>query len=169
MIERYSLPEMKHIWSDEHKFDLWLQVEIAVCEAWCEAGRIPAEDMERIRNASCNLARMTEILQVTHHDVTAFLAAVAESLGPESRYVHLGLTSSDVMDTPLGLQLKAAGQILQRDVAGLIGVAIPRHRAQAHAIDGTHTRCSRRAYDLRAEAGFVGYRDGAQCRGSRGR
>jgi len=145
MIERYSLPEMKDIWSDRHKFDLWLQVEIAVCEAWCELGRIPAEDMARIRTASCSLERLTEILRVTHHDVTAFLAAVAESLGPESRYIHLGLTSSDVMDTALGLQLKAAGQILKADVANLTRVL------RLRAIEHKHTLTIGRTHGVHAE------------------
>ncbi len=122
MIERYSLPEMDHIWSEEHKLALWLKVEIAVCEAWCELGRIPLEDMRKIRGATCNLERLSEILKVTHHDVTAFLGAVAESLGPESRYIHLGLTSSDVMDTALALQLKDAAAVLQKDVETLIAV-----------------------------------------------
>ncbi len=130
MIERYSLPQMSGLWTDEYKFGLWLKVEIAVCEAWCELGKIPAEDMARIRNASCDIERVAEILRVTHHDVTAFLAAVAESLGPESRYIHLGLTSSDVMDTALGLQLKMSAEILQRDVSRLTEVL--RTRALEH-------------------------------------
>ncbi len=145
MIERYSLPEMRHVWSDENKFDLWLKVEIAVCQAWSDFGRIPLHDMERLRKASCNLDRFNEILQVTHHDVTAFLAAVAESLGPESRYIHLGLTSSDVMDTALGLQLKAAGEILQRDVAELIRVL------RSRAIEHKHTLMMGRTHGVHAE------------------
>lgn len=145
MIERYSLPEMKRIWSDEHKFDLWLQVEIAVCQAWCDLGKIPPEDMERIRQATYDLGRFAEILQVTHHDVTAFLAAVAESLGPESRYVHLGLTSSDVMDTALGLQLKAAAAILKRDVDELTRVL------RARAIEHKHTLMMGRTHGVHAE------------------
>ena len=145
MIERYSLPEMKRVWSDDNKFDLWLRVEIAACEAWAELGRIPAEDMTRIRNASCDLARLNEILQVTHHDVTAFLAAVAESLGPESRYIHLGLTSSDVMDTALGLQLKAASEILLKDVAALIRVL------RSRALEHQHTVMMGRTHGVHAE------------------
>ncbi len=145
MIERYSLPEMKHIWSDDNRFDLWLKVEIAVCEAWCGLGRIPAEDMKHIRKATYSLDRLGEILQVTHHDVTAFLAAVAESLGPESRYIHLGLTSSDVIDTALGMQLKAAGVILQRDVAGLI------HVLRSRAIEHKHTLMMGRTHGVHAE------------------
>jgi len=122
MIERYSRPQMKKIWSDENKFDQWLKVEIAVCEAWAELGEIPQEDIVKIRKASYNLNRVAEFLKVTHHDVTAFLNSVAESLGGESRFIHLGLTSSDVIDTALSLQLTQAADILSEDVAELISV-----------------------------------------------
>jgi len=122
MIERYSRPQMKKIWSDENKFDQWLKVEIAVCEAWAELGEIPQEDIVKIRKAGYNLNRIAEFLKVTHHDVTAFLNSVAESLGEESRFVHLGLTSSDVIDTALSLQLTQAVDILSEDVAELISV-----------------------------------------------
>ncbi|OGN91401.1 MAG: adenylosuccinate lyase [Chloroflexi bacterium RBG_13_50_10] len=122
MIERYSRPQMKKIWSEENKFDKWLQVEIAVCEAWAEVGTIPKEAIPKIKTACCNLERIGEILKVTHHDMTAFLQAVAEGLGEESRFIHLGLTSSDIMDTALSLQLKEASKILAQDVAQLISV-----------------------------------------------
>lgn len=122
MIERYSRPRMKKTWSDENKFDQWLKVEIAVCEAWAELGEIPQKDIVKIKKASYNLDRVAEFLKVTHHDMTAFLNSVAESLGTESRFVHLGLTSSDVMDTALGLQLTQAAEILAKDVAELISV-----------------------------------------------
>ena len=81
MIERYSRPQMKKVWSEESKFDKWLQVEIAVCEAWTELGVIPKEAIPKIKTARCSLERIAEILKVTHHDVTAFLQAVSESLG----------------------------------------------------------------------------------------
>jgi adenylosuccinate lyase len=122
MIERYSRPQMKKIWSDENKFNKWLQVEIAVCEAWSEVGTVPKEAIPKIKTATCDLDRMAEILKVTHHDVTAFLQAVAEGLGEESRFIHLGLTSSDIMDTALSLQLKEASKILSHDIAELISV-----------------------------------------------
>ena len=122
MIERYSRSQMKKTWSDENKFDQWLRVEIAVCEAWAELGEIPQEDIVRIRKASYNLNRVAEFLKVTHHDVTAFLNSVAESLGEESRFIHLGLTSSDVIDTALSLQLTQAADILGEDVAELVSV-----------------------------------------------
>jgi len=101
MIERYSRPQMKRVWSEESKFDKWLQVEIAVCEAWAELGTIPQEAIPKIRTARYSLERIGEILKVTHHDVTAFLKSVSDSLGEESRFIHLGLTSSDVIDTCL--------------------------------------------------------------------
>ena len=81
MIERYSRPEMKRVWLDDNKFAKWLEVEIAVCEAWAELGVIPREAIPKIKMARCNLKRMAEILKETHHDVTAFLGSVAESLG----------------------------------------------------------------------------------------
>ncbi len=122
MIERYSRPEMKKVWSEQNKFDKWLQVEIAVCEAWAELGQIPQDLMPKIRKASYKLERIAEILQVTHHDVTAFLGAVSESLGEESRFIHLGLTSSDIIDTALSLQIKEAAALLEQDIRQLIDV-----------------------------------------------
>jgi len=120
MIERYCRPEMKRVWSDENKFAKWLEVEIAVCDAWAELGAIPREAVSKIKLARCNFKRMEEILQETHHDMTAFLGAVAESLGDESRFIHLGLTSSDVIDTALSLQLVEATEILSQDIKDLI-------------------------------------------------
>ena len=116
MIERYSRPEMARLWSMEHKIELWLRVEVAVCEAWAARGDIPAEALPEIRRAMVDIPRMLEIEQETQHDVIAFLRALAESIGPESRFVHLGLTSSDVVDTALSLQLVEAIDLLQRDV-----------------------------------------------------
>ena len=122
MIERYSRPQMKRIWSDEYKFDKWLRVEIAVCEAWAELGAIPREAIPKIKLARLNLKRMEEILKQTHHDVTAFLGALSESVGEESRFIHLGLTSSDVMDTALSLQLIESAELLNQDIKELITV-----------------------------------------------
>jgi len=122
MIERYSRPQMKRIWSEENKFSKWLLVEIAVCEAWAELGFVPREAVTKIKKASVDLERMAEILKVTHHDVTAFLQTISENLGEESRFIHLGMTSSDVMDTALSLQLKEASQLLKQDIVELIEV-----------------------------------------------
>ena len=122
MIERYSRPQMKRIWSDENKFHKWLDVEIAVCDAWAELGVIPREAVPKIKLAKCNLKRMEEILKETRHDMTAFLGAVSESLGDESRFIHLGLTSSDIIDTALSLQLVEAAELITQDIKELISV-----------------------------------------------
>jgi adenylosuccinate lyase len=145
MIERYSRPHMKKIWSEETKFDKWLQVEIATCEAWAEVGAIPKEAIPKIKKARFNLERIAEILKVTHHDVTAFLQAVSESLGEESRFIHLGLTSSDIMDTALSLQLKEASKLLAQDVAELIKVL------ENKAIEHKHTIMIGRTHGVHAE------------------
>jgi len=125
MIERYSRPRMKKIWSDETKFRKWLDVEIAICESWAELGVIPREAISKIKLARINLKRMHEILEETHHDVTAFLGAIAESLGRESRFIHLGMTSSDVIDTALSLQLVEATDLLQHDLDEFINMLAP--------------------------------------------
>ena len=122
MIERYSRPQMKRVWSDETKFDKWLKVEIAVCEAWAELGAIPREAVPKIKLARVNIKRMEEILKETHHDMTAFLGSVSENVGDESRFIHLGLTSSDVIDTALSLQLVEAAELLNQDMKELISV-----------------------------------------------
>jgi len=150
MIERYSRPQMKKIWSDKNKFDQWLKVEIAACEAWAELGDIPREDIVKIRKASYNLKRIAEFLKVTHHDMTAFLNSVAESLGEESRFIHLGLTSSDVMDTALGLQLTQAADILTKDVAELISVL------ENKAVEHKYTIMMGRTHGVHAEPTTLG-------------
>ncbi|MCH9036290.1 MAG: adenylosuccinate lyase [Chloroflexi bacterium] len=116
MIPRYSRPEMDRVWSDEAKFDKWLQVEIAVCEAWAQEGVIPLEAAEKIRGARYDLAVFEEAMKETQHDMTAFLRAVYPSLGEESRYLHLGLTTSDIWDTALSLQMAEATDLLIKDV-----------------------------------------------------
>jgi adenylosuccinate lyase len=145
MIERYSRPQMKKIWSDKNKFDQWLKVEIAVCEAWAELGEIPRKDIVKIRKAGYNLNRMATFLKVTHHDMTAFLNSVAESLGEESRFVHLGLTSQDIVDTALALQLTQAANILAEDVAELISVL------ETKAVEHKYTIMMGRTHGVHAE------------------
>jgi adenylosuccinate lyase len=117
---------MKKVWSEENKYGKWLDVEIAVCDAWAERGVIPRNAISKIKLAKCNLKRMNEILQETRHDMTAFLGSVSESLGEESRFIHLGLTSSDVMDTATSLQLVEASNILAQDVKELTAVLAQR-------------------------------------------
>ena len=119
MIDRYARPEMKAIWSDETKFQKWLDVELAVCRAWADEGTIPAEAIPALERATFDMGRWNEAFQRTRHDVTAFLESVSASIGPESRYIHLGLTSSDVWDTATALQLKDAADILIADVRQL--------------------------------------------------
>ncbi len=119
MIDRYSRPEMKRVWSDENKYSKWLEVELAACQAWTDEGVIPAEDMQNLRRARFDLQIMDEVFQRTRHDVTAFIASVTAELGDEGRWIHQGLTSSDVMDTALALQLIEASQILMQDMDAL--------------------------------------------------
>ena len=122
MIERYSRPEMAAVWSEQSKYDKWLLIELAVSEAWADEGVVPAEDMEKLRSASYDIGRLREILEVTRHDMTAFLTSITEKLGPEGRWLHLGLTTSDVWDTATGLQLVEAAELLDREVSALIDV-----------------------------------------------
>jgi len=119
LIPKYSLPEMSRIWSEENKMDKWLAVEIAVCEGWAELGVVPREALDSIRKARYDLKRIAEIMAVSHHDVISFLRSVAESLGEESRFIHLGLTSNDVVDTALSLQLMDALELIRRDLESL--------------------------------------------------
>jgi adenylosuccinate lyase len=124
------MPEMGAIWSDRAKIDRWLDVEKAVCEAWARRGRIPSEAMETIRVATCDLDRMREIERETDHDVIAFLRATGETVGDASRFIHLGLTSSDVVDTGLAMQARDAGRLLMERLRGLTDTV--GHRAVEH-------------------------------------
>ncbi|MDR3255019.1 MAG: adenylosuccinate lyase [Synergistaceae bacterium] len=120
MIDKYRTAEMTKIWSEENKFTDWLAVELAACRAWTADGAIPAEDMERIEaRAGFDLARIAEIEAVTQHDVIAFVSSVAEKIGPAGRFVHLGLTSSDVIDTAASLQLRAALDVVMKSAEDL--------------------------------------------------
>ncbi len=123
MISRYTLPRMGKIWKEEEKFALWLKIEILACEAWAELGEIPKDAVARIKErAKFDIDRIKEIEKEVKHDVVAFLTNLAESIGPEARYVHLGLTSSDILDTTLALQMKRAGEIIIEDLAKLAGL-----------------------------------------------
>ena len=110
---------MATIWSATNKTDKWLQVELLVCEGWAREGVIPQDAIEKIRQARYNAQRMQEIEQETHHDVISFLRSIQEQLGPEGRFIHLGLTSSDVLDTGLAAQIKEAGQLLAESLVKL--------------------------------------------------
>lgn len=123
MIERYTRPEMGRIWTLENKYRKWLDVELAVCETLCTRGEIPREDFEQINaKAGFDVNRIEEIERETQHDVIAFLTSVAEHVGPSSRFIHEGMTSSDVLDTSLGLLLVEASDILLKDMTALLDV-----------------------------------------------
>ncbi|PWA10320.1 adenylosuccinate lyase [Pueribacillus theae] len=131
MIDRYTRPEMGKIWTDENRYNAWLEVEILACEAWAELGEIPKEDARLIReNASFDVKRIQEIEQVTRHDVVAFTRAVSETLGDEKKWVHYGLTSTDVVDTALSYLMKQANDILLKDIENFI--AVLKAKAQEH-------------------------------------
>ena len=137
MIERYSRPQMSAIWTDEGKLDRWLAVEVAVVDAWADA--------EKVRRARYNLADIARYQAETHHDVTAFLKSVADSLGDEGRWVHLGLTSQDVWDTATALQLRDSATILEQDLHDL------REAVERRAVEFKDTICIGRTHGVHAE------------------
>ncbi|MDY6932664.1 MAG: adenylosuccinate lyase [Spirochaetota bacterium] len=146
MIERYSREEIATIWSLENKFRIWLDIEIAACEAWAELGIIPQEDLITIKEkAAFNVNRIIEIEAEVHHDVIAFLTSVAENVGPSSRYIHYGLTSSDIGDTALSIQLKQSGEIILKGIDALIT------ELKNCAITYKNTPCIGRSHGVHAE------------------
>ncbi|MBI5885445.1 MAG: adenylosuccinate lyase [Deltaproteobacteria bacterium] len=123
MIPRYSRIEMSRIWEPENRFNKWLEVELAACEAWCRLGRIPKRSLEKIKKtARFDVERIDEIEKTVKHDVIAFLTSVAEFVGPDSRFIHVGLTSSDVLDTAFALMLREASDIIIADIIALMEV-----------------------------------------------
>lgn len=131
MIGRYSLPKMKSIWEDENKYRKWLEIEILACEAQAKLGNIPAEAVVEIKGkAKFDLDRIAEIEKEVRHDVVAFLTNLAEYIGPASKYIHFGMTSSDVLDTTLALQMREAADILIEDVKKVIEIL--QRRAKEH-------------------------------------
>src|SRR5918997_8330 len=146
MIERYTLPEMGALWSERNKFLKWLDVEVAVCEVHAEMGTIPREAVEEIRaRASFTVERINEIEKTTDHDVIAFTTALAESIGDSARFVHYGLTSSDVVDTANALLLRDACDLLLKRVDALLAVL----RRRAHEF--RHTPQVGRTHGVHAE------------------
>ena len=122
MITRYSLPEMVEIWSEENKYRIWLDIELAACRAWSRLGKIPETELKKIEeNVRLDIERIREIEQVTRHDILAFVEAINESLGDESKYIHMGLTSNDVKDTALAIQMKEALELILKDLHRLKG------------------------------------------------
>lgn len=135
MIERYTRPEMGAIWTEQNRYQAWLEVEILACEAWAELGEIPKEDVKRIReNASFNIDRILQIEQETRHDVVAFTRAVSETLGEERKWVHYGLTSTDVVDTALSYLIKQANDILRKDIQNFIDVIEARAKEHKYTV-----------------------------------
>ena len=145
MIDRYARPAMKMVWSEENKNNKWLQVELAVCEAWTEEGVIPPEDMVKLRNAQYDQVRLQEVFQRTRHDMTAFLQSVTGGLGDEGRWIHMGLTSHDVQDTAQGLQLIEASDILLEGVDCLLKAI------QKRAVEHKYTPMMGRTHGVHAE------------------
>ena len=145
MIDRYARPAMKMVWSEENKNNKWLQVELAVCEAWTEEGVIPPEDMVKLRNAQYDQVRLQEVFQRTRHDMTAFLQSVTGGLGDEGRWIHMGLTSHDVQDTAQGLQLIEASDIMLEGVDCLL------EAIQKRAVEHKYTPMMGRTHGVHAE------------------
>jgi adenylosuccinate lyase len=128
VIERYSRPAMARIWSEESKLETWLRVELAALDAWAEVGVVPEADVRAIRERAVtpSAERVAEIERVTDHDLAAFVDAVAEQLGPEGRWLHYGLTSSDVVDTALALQIQAAGRLVLGGIDAVLAAVVRR-------------------------------------------
>lgn len=155
MIERYTRPEMGAIWTEQNKYQAWLEVEILACEAWAELGDIPKEDVAKIReNASFDVNRILEIEQETRHDVVAFTRAVSETLGEERKWVHYGLTSTDVVDTALSYLIKQANDILRKDIVNFIDIIA------AKAKEHKHTVMMGRTHGVHAEPTTFGLKHG---------
>ena len=154
VIDRYSRPEMSKIWSDERKFQIWLEIEVLACEAMAELCQIPKEDAAEIRKrARFSIPKILEIEKRTNHDVIAFLENVAESVGPAARWIHQGLTSSDILDTTLAVQLNESCQILLDDLQSLrTAIGETGAPVQNDTDDRAQSRRARRADHVRSEA-----------------
>ncbi|MGB9710209.1 MAG: adenylosuccinate lyase [Thermodesulfovibrio sp.] len=153
MIQRYTRQQMGEIWSPENKFRKWLEVEIAVCEAWAELGKIPKDALKEIKEkADFDLKRIDEIEATVKHDVIAFLTAVAEKVGPVSRYIHMGLTSSDVVDTALALQMRQAAELIMNDLEKI------KELFREKAFQYKDTICMGRSHGVHAEPTSFGLR-----------
>jgi len=151
MISRYTLPEMGKIWEDEFKFATWLKIEILACEARYEMGEIPNEDLKIIKAKSAfDVKRILEIEEMTKHDVIAFLTNVAEYVGPASRHIHYGMTSSDILDTTLAYQMKTAGELLLKQLYDLKEIL------KTRAIEHKNTVCIGRSHGIHAEPTTMG-------------
>lgn len=146
MITRYSKPEMERIWTQENRYECWLEVELAAAKAMYEKGMIPAEDWETINSkADFDSNRIDELEQVTKHDVIAFLTNVSENIGSASRWIHFGMTSSDVLDTATGMQLKSSGELILTELSRLAEILKLKARQYRNTI------CIGRSHGIHAE------------------
>jgi adenylosuccinate lyase len=152
VIPRYTLPEMGTVWSEETKLAHWLRIEVLACEAWARLGRIPAEDLEAIRAASADPARVRELEETTRHDVAAFVQAAAESVGPAGRWIHFGMTSSDLLDTALALQLREAAGLLLAKLERVLSAV------KRLALEHRDTVCVARTHGVHAEPTTFGHK-----------
>ena len=151
MIDRYTRPEMGAIWGEENKYRTWLKIEILACDARASFGEIPSEDVEVIKSkADFNIQRILEIEETTQHDVIAFLTNVAEYVGTESRHIHHGMTSSDILDTALSCQMKQAGELIEKGMLELI------EALRSRAIQHKRTFCIGRTHGIHAEITTMG-------------
>jgi len=151
VIDRYTYPKMAEIWSDDARLALWVKIEIEVVRAWVELGRVPESALAVIESkAALDIERMKEIEEATHHDVIAFLTALGESIGPEARYIHLGMTSSDILDTATGAQIARAGRLLLDELDSLVDLV------KALAIEHEKTPIVGRTHGVHAEPMSLG-------------
>lgn len=153
MIERYSPPAMRAVWSDQHKFELWLRIEVLACEAWARLGRIPESALPKIRRGTFDATRIAEVESRVGHDVIAFLTVVNESIGqPEARYVHLGMTSQDLNDTAMAVQMVDSARLIGHELAKL------REAAADLAIKHRRTLMAGRTHGIVAEPITFGFK-----------
>ncbi len=146
MIDRYTRPQMAKVWTKANRFQAWLDVELAICEAWTRRGRIPATALENIRaRAVIDVDRIEAIEEVTRHDVIAFLTSLEEKIGPDARYIHVGCTSSDIVDTANALLLRQAGNLILEDIGSLLDTL----KTCAHRHKGV--MCMGRTHGVHAE------------------
>ena len=154
MIPRYTLPDMSRVWAEQTKLSHWLHIEVLACEAWARLGRIPAQDLDQIRGRAVapSPERVEEIEKVTNHDVAAFVQAVAEPIGPAGRWIHFGLTSSDLLDTGLALQLREAADLILDRLERLLAVV------KRRALEHRETLCIGRTHGVHAEPTTFGHK-----------
>jgi len=153
LIERYSPPAIQAVWSDQHRYELWLRIEVLACEAWAELGRVPKDALPKIRKASFDAARIAEIEARVGHDVIAFLTEVNASIGqPEARYVHVGMTSQDLNDTAFAVQLVESARIIDKDLAAV------REAAAELAVRHRRTLMAGRTHGIVAEPTTFGFK-----------